>query len=127
MPFLILFILLSIVVALFAIQNAVAVSLNFAVWTFTSSLVLVILGSFLMGLLVAACFMLAMKARHYLQDRKMKEEMANLQSENKRLQERIAMLQHTQMLHNEADRKGPSAANAQAQDAKQASGPSAAK
>lgn len=50
MPFLILFILLSIVVALFAIQNAVAVSLNFAVWTFTSSLVLVILGSFLMGL-----------------------------------------------------------------------------
>ena len=34
MPFLILFILLSIVVALFAIQNAVAVSLNFAVWTF---------------------------------------------------------------------------------------------
>ena len=39
----------------------------------------------------------------------MKEEMANLQSENKRLQERIAMLQHTQMPHNEADRKRPGA------------------
>ena len=32
----------------------------------------------------------------------MREEMQQLQAENKRLQERVAMLQHTQLLHNEA-------------------------
>ena len=38
----------------------------------------------------------------YLKDKKMREEMQQLQAENKRLQERVAMLQHTQLLHNEA-------------------------
>ena len=99
MPLLILVILLSIIVAIFAVQNAVAVSLNFIFWSFTSSLVLVILGAFLIGVLVATCFLLAMKAKHYLQDKKMQEEIIKLQTENKRLEERIAMLQHTQQLH----------------------------
>lgn len=98
MPMLILVILVSIIVALFAVQNAVAVSLNFVFWSFTSSLVLVILGSFLMGVLVATCFLLAMKARHYLQDKKLQEQITALQSEKKRLEERINMLQHTQSL-----------------------------
>lgn len=111
MPFLILVIIICMLVALFAVQNAVAVSLNFVLWSFSTSLVLVILGSFLMGVLVATCFMLTMKAKHYLKDKKMREEMQQLQAENKRLQERVAMLQHTQLLHNEA---------AQADAAKQA-------
>lgn len=102
MPLLILVILLSIVVALFAVQNAVSVSLSFIFWSFSASLVLVILGSFLIGLLVATCFMLAMKAKHYLQDKKMRDEILQLQNENKRLEEQITMLQHIQMLHNEA-------------------------
>lgn len=102
MPLLIIVILVSIVVALFAVQNAVAVPLNFVFWSFSSSLVIVVLGAFLLGVLVATCFLLAMKARHYLQDKKLKEEIFNLQSENKRLEERIAMLQHTQKLHSEA-------------------------
>ena len=55
-----------------------------------------------MGVLVATCFLLTMKAKHYLKDKKMREEMQQLQAENKRLQERVAMLQHTQLLHNEA-------------------------
>lgn len=101
MPMLILVIILSIIVALFAVQNAVAVSLNFVFWSFTSSLVLVILGSFLVGVLVATCFLLAMKARHYLQDKKLQEQIAALQSEKKRLEERINMLQHTQNLRAE--------------------------
>ena len=101
MPLLILVILLSIIVAIFAVQNAVAVSLNFIFWSFTSSLVLVILGAFLIGVLVATWFLLAMKAKHYLQDKKMQEEIIKLQTENKRLEERIAMLQHTQQLHDE--------------------------
>ena len=101
MPLLILVILLSIIVAIFAVQNAVAVSLNFIFWSFSSSLVLVILGSFLIGVLVATCFLLDMKAKHYLQDKKTQEEITKLQTENKRLEERIAMLQHTQQLHDE--------------------------
>lgn len=111
MPFLILVIIICMIVALFAVQNAVAVSLNFVFWSFSASLVLVILGAFLMGVLVATCFLLTMKAQHYLKDKKMREEMQQLQAENKRLQERVAMLQHTQLLHNEA---------AQAEAAKQA-------
>ena len=104
MPFLILVIIICMIVALFAVQNAVAVSLNFVFWSFSASLVLVILGAFLMGVLVATCFLLTMKAKHYLKDKKMREEMQQLEAENKRLQERIAMLQHTQLLHNEAHR-----------------------
>ena len=102
MPFLILVIIICMIVALFAVQNAVAVSLNFVFWSFSASLVLVILGAFLMCVLVATCFLLTMKAKHYLKDKKMREEMQQLEAENKRLQERIAMLQHTQLLHNEA-------------------------
>ena len=102
MPFLILVIIICMIVALFAVQNAVAVSLNFVFWSFSASLVLVILGAFLMGVLVATCFLLTMKAKHYLKDKKMREEMQQLQAENKRLQERVVMLQHTQLLHNEA-------------------------
>lgn len=101
MPLLIFVIILSIIVALFAVQNAVTVSLNFIFWSFSSSLVLVIMGSFLMGVLVATCFLLAMKAKHYLRDKKMQEEMQKLETENKRLAERISMLQHTQQLHDE--------------------------
>lgn len=117
MPFLILVIIICMIVALFAVQNAVAVSLNFVFWSFSASLVLVILGAFLMGVLVATCFLLTMKAKYYLKDKKMREEMQQLQAENKRLQERVAMLQHTQLLHNEA---------AQAEAAKQEAEPAAA-
>ncbi len=102
MPMLILMIIVCIIVALFAIQNATTVWLNFVFWTFPVSLVIVILGSFLFGLIVAMCFMLYMKAKHYLHDKKMKEQIQNLTAENERLTERINMLQHTQMLHNEA-------------------------
>lgn len=117
MPFLILVIIICMIVALFAVQNEVAVSLNFVFWSFSASLVLVILGAFLMGVLVATCFLLTMKAKHCLKDKKMREEMQQLQAENKRLQERVAMLQHTQLLHNEA---------AQAEAAKQEAEPAAA-
>lgn len=112
MPFVILMIIISMGVALFAVQNPVSVSLNFVLWSFTSSLVLVILGSFLMGLIVATFFMLLMKAKHYLADKKQREDMAKLEAENKRLQEKISMLQHAQMMHD--------AARSQAQESKAA-------
>lgn len=110
MPFLILVIIICMIVALFAVQNAVAVSLNFVFWSFSASLVLVILGAFLMGVLVATCFLLTMKAKHYLKDKKMREEMQQLEAENKRLQERVAMLLHNEAAQAEAAKKAEPAA-----------------
>ncbi len=101
MPYLLITVLISIVVALFAVQNAINVSLNFFVWSFNTSLVLIILGSFFLGILVETCYLLMVKAKHYLQDKKMNEEIAKLKNENKVLEERIAMLMHNQKLHNE--------------------------
>ena len=43
----------------------------------------------------------------------MREEMQQLEAENKRLQERVAMLQHTQLLHNEAAQAEPAAKQAE--------------
>lgn len=103
--FTIIMIVLSILVAMFAIQNAITVPLNFILWEFNSSLVLVILGAFFAGVLVASCFLLIAKAQHYLSDKKLREEIAGLQSEKQRLEERISMLQHTQILHQEAEIK----------------------
>ncbi len=90
---LIMIIFVSILVALFAVQNAITVPLNFIFWNFYTSLVIVIMGAFLSGVLVATCFLLFVKARHYLQDKKMREEMTALQQENNKLQNRIAVLQ----------------------------------
>lgn len=104
MPLLILVIILSIIVALFAVQNAVTVSLNFVFWSFSASLVLVILGAFLMGVLVATGFLVAMKARHYLRDKKMQEQLKKLEIEKnkleadrKRLEESLHALQQAQL------------------------------
>ena len=99
MPFLILTIIISIGVALFAIQNAVAVTLNFFIFTFDTSLVMVILGSFLMGVLVATCYMLKQKAQHYLQDKKLHEQIANLEKNVQNLEEKNKMLMHNQQFH----------------------------
>lgn len=93
MPFVIILGILSLLVALFAVQNAVSVSLNFLAFTFESSLVLVILGSFVAGLLVAAMFMLAMKARHFLAERRLNDEKQRLEAELARQKERVLRLE----------------------------------
>ncbi len=93
MPYVIVLAVLSIAVALFAIQNAAGVTLNFMMFTFESSLVLVILGSFTAGLLVGAGFMLAMKARHFFAQRRQNEEIFKLEAEVKRHKARAEELQ----------------------------------
>lgn len=102
MPYLLFTIIISIGVALFAVQNAVSVVLNFFMWSFSTSLVMVILGSFFFGVLVGVLYLLMVKARHYLQDKKMKEEITRLENEKKMLEERIAMLQYTQLMNSGA-------------------------
>lgn len=93
MPFVIILGIVSLLVALFAVQNAVSVSLNFLFFTFESSLVLVILGSFVAGLLVAAMFMLAMKAKHFLAERRLNDEKQRLEAELARQKERVLRLE----------------------------------
>lgn len=92
MPYLLFTVLVSIVVALFAVQNAVGVALNFFVWSFQSSLVIVILGSFLLGILVAGCYLLMVKARHYMLERKLNDEIAKLQREKRLWKNRLPCL-----------------------------------
>lgn len=70
MPYLFFTLFISVIVAVFAVQNAVSVSLNFAVWTMQTNLVIVILGSALLGALATLFFTLMMKAKHYLQDKR---------------------------------------------------------
>lgn len=105
MPYLFFTLFISVIVAVFAVQNAVSVSLNFAVWTMQTNLVIVILGSALLGALATLFFTLMMKAKHYLQDKKTREEMAALQKDN-------AKLMHTQKLHKEAAAKAEPAVTA---------------
>lgn len=115
MPYLFFTLIISVIVAMFAVQNAVSVSLNFAVWTMQTSLVIVILGSALLGALAALFFTLMMKAKHYLQDKKLREELAGLKKDNDKLREEVAMLMHTQKLHTEAAVKTEPAAPAAAE------------
>ena len=73
MPYVIVLAVLSIAVALFAIQNAVGVTLNFMMFTFESSLV--------------------MKARHFFAQRRQNEEIFKLEAEVKRHKARAEELQ----------------------------------
>lgn len=111
MPFLIFAIVISMVVAVLAIQNAMTVPLNFIFWEFSASLVLVILGSFLVGIMAGAIFMLVMKAKHYLQNKKHAQEVENLKKEKQKLEEQIAMLQHLQLLHSQGNGSDKEAAS----------------
>ena len=83
MPFIILTAVISIGVAIFAIQNAMSVPVNFFIWHGDASLVLVILGSFLAGILVATFYLLMVKARHFLATKKLEDEIYNLKRDKK--------------------------------------------
>jgi uncharacterized integral membrane protein len=96
MIYVIIMCLVSLCVALFAVQNSMAVAVTFLAWNFITSLVMVILSSFAAGLLIAFCWGLKLKTQHYLHERKRQEQVAHLEEEKNKLQEEIAMLMHTQ-------------------------------
>lgn len=96
MIYIILMTIVSIGVALFAVQNALMVEVSFLIWTFTTSLVMVILSSLLAGLFIAFCWGLKLKAQHYLRDKKVQERVAELEQENTRLQDELKMLMHVE-------------------------------
>ena len=96
MIYVIIMCIVSLCVALFAVQNSMTVAVTFLAWNFTTSLVLVILSSLSAGLLIAFCWGLKLKTQHYLHDRRRQEQITNLEDENTKLQEEIKMLMYTQ-------------------------------
>lgn len=94
MIYLILMGLLSIGIALFAVQNSMAVEINFMFWTFTTSLVLVILGCFVSGIILGGLWILKIKTKNYLRRRKNKEYIAELERQVKELEEKVGMQRH---------------------------------
>jgi len=74
----------SLLVAIFAIQNAVQVTVNFLFWNFQTSLVLVILSSVVIGALII--FSVAMVRQFHL-SRRIKEHEAKIQELETKIRE----------------------------------------
>ena len=87
---------ISVFVVLFALQNAQSVSLSFIFMEFESSLAFVTMMAFLCGLLVASCYVVILKTRQYMKDKKTKEEIDALLKEKAKLEELVAYLKEHQ-------------------------------
>lgn len=102
MAYLVLMLVVSLTVALFAVQNAVTVDVSFIAWKFSTSLVMVILLSVLAGIIIALFWMLKMKTQNYLNIKKLNEQIAALQKDAEKLTEENQMLKHSQKIRTEA-------------------------
>ena len=102
MAYLVLMLVVSLTVALFAVQNAVTVDVSFIAWKFSTSLVMVILLSVLAGIIIALFWMLKMKTQNYLNIKKLKEQIEALQKDAEKLTEENRMLKHSQKIRTEA-------------------------
>lgn len=99
MPSLVFAVILSLVLACFAIQNANGVEVDFLFLSFEIPLVIVVLFSFLCGVLIATVFLLRNKYQNYQQRKKLAQEITELENENNKLQEKVKMLMYNQRLH----------------------------
>ena len=97
--------LVCLVVAAFAVQNATVVTVSFLIWEFPASLAVVIIGSLVAGLFIAFCWGLKLKAQHYIEERKIKENISYLENENAKLQEKMKMLMHAQQQRTAAEQR----------------------
>ena len=73
--------IISLAVAIFAIQNAVSVEISFLFWHFTMSLALIILGCLILGFIIASLWTLKAKTSHFMKERKYKEQIRQLEEE----------------------------------------------
>jgi uncharacterized integral membrane protein len=78
MLYLIIMGIMALCVAVFAVQNAVTVEVSFLMWHFSMSLVLIILGSLVMGFMISGLFALKVKTTHFMKERKLKSEIKEL-------------------------------------------------
>lgn len=92
MWYLIITCIISIGVALLALQNGATTPVNFILWQFEIPLICVILGSFLAGALVSSIVLLYTKFKHLVSDFKSNQEITRLNREIAGLQKNIALL-----------------------------------
>lgn len=92
MPYLILTSIISIIVALLALQNGTNTPLNFILWQFDIPLICVILGSFLAGALVSSLILMYSKLQHWFTDYKNNQEIKRLNKQVDDLKANIALL-----------------------------------
>ena len=102
MAYLVLMLIVSVAVALFAVQNAMVVDVNFMAWKFSTSLVMVILLSVLSGIIITLFWLLKMKTQNYIQLKKLKDQIGELEGKNSKLKEENDMLMHAQKQRLEA-------------------------
>ena len=96
MPYLIFTLIIGLLVAVFAVQNAEMVVVDFLAWTYEVSLVVVILGAALAGALAMSFFTMMIKAKQYVYNKGQKYEIESLKKENSKYKAKIAMLMHSQ-------------------------------
>lgn len=90
MLYIIISIILALVVATFAVQNSMAIDLNFLHWSIPTNLVVVLIVAVLIGIIIAGIWGLKIKTQSYLKARKLQDEITRLNEENATLKTTLA-------------------------------------
>lgn len=98
MLYLIFALILSLLVAVFAVQNAILVTVDFFAWRLEMSLVLIILTSLLTGILITSSYLMKLKFNQYLSDKKFREQIEILEKKEQELLAEIKLLKPTEKL-----------------------------
>ena len=106
----------AILVAVFALQNTMVVELSFLTWTFTTNLVVVILGSAVAGMVIASLWGLKLKAQHMWRNMKKNNEISGLEDDRALLRKKVQELTDANAKLLQAQ-SAVNAAQAQAKDA----------
>lgn len=92
MIYMILMAILALLVAIFALQNTMVVELSFLAWSFTTNLVVVIIGAAVMGMIIASLWGLKLKAQHMWRNMKKNNEISGLEEERNLLRKKVEQL-----------------------------------
>jgi uncharacterized integral membrane protein len=84
--------ILALLVAIFALQNTMVVELSFLAWSFTTNLVVVIIGAAVMGMIIASLWGLKLKAQHMWRNMKKNNEISGLEEERNLLRKKVEQL-----------------------------------
>lgn len=92
MIYMILMAILALLVAIFALQNTMVVELSFLAWSFSTNLVVVIIGAAVMGMIIASLWGLKLKAQHMWRNMKKNNEISGLEEERNLLRKKVEQL-----------------------------------
>ena len=88
--YLIVSLIFALLIAIFAIQNVAVVPIRILFWSYEASLVLVILGSVLIGVIITMLFELFQRLRRGAEHRELEKQVHHLTKENEDLQKALA-------------------------------------